>query len=585
MICHYNQAMRSLHQCLLDTDVIRLQAIARFWDVELTAGRQRDIADQLAATMSTPKAVANAWDTLPEDQRQALEALLAAGGRMPLRVFERQWGEIRAMGPGRLERECPWRTPLSPAEGLWYTGFISRIFDHEAEETYEAIFIPPELLLYLPTSPTRFPVISLEPTSEPNVVRPAGDTLLDDACTLLAYLQNESVRPNSDGAWPAHHEARLIRRLRDPDPARLAFLHHLTRRLEWLRVTDSSLLRPDPGPVSDWLQFSTGQQRAALATAWRDDTTWNDLFHVPTLHPEETGAWSNDSLLARKAVLRHLKACAPNTWYTLDDLVAAIKRVDPDFQRPGGDYTTWYIRDVATGAYLSGFENWANVEGALIRHLVTGPLTWLGITDLGTDRCPATTSSHSSPPASFRLTNAGAAFLDLAELPPEPESALLILRPDFTVRAPPARPYERFQLARVADWVSFPLTNNAKENYFVYRLTPTSLERARRQGIPIARVLEFLGQVSGAGVSAPRFIETALTRWEARGCEARLERVLLLRLSSEELMAQIMSSPRTRRFIHEQVGPTVAWVHEHDWPGLIVALGEMGLMADVVSLD
>lgn len=569
--------MRSLHKCLLDTNLTRLQVIARFWDVELTTSRQRDAATQLAEAMVVPQAIAGAWDALPQDHRQALNALLAAGGQMPLRVFSRQWGEIRTMGPGRLEREQPWQAPVSPAEGLWYKGFISRAFDPQAQETYEAIFIPPELyaelrahLSDLSTSPT----VTFEPSANPTTIRSAGDTFLDDVCTALAYLQNERVHPGPGGDWPARHKTRLARQMHAPEPERLALLHHLVRNLGWLRSIATqqksrTTLRPDPGPVTAWLQSPTNQQRNTLTTAWQDDPTWNDLFHVPTIHPEDTGAWRNDPLLARKAILHHLEACVPNTWYRLADFVTLIKQTDPDFQRPSGDYTTWYIRDTTSGTYLPGFENWNKIEGALIHHLITGPLAWLGLIDLGT-------TAPDKPPTTFRLTSAGAAFLGLGKPSPDPEPTSLTLRPDFTVLVPPARRYERFQLARVADWVRV-------GDPFVYRLTPISLKRARQQGIPIARVLEFLGQVTNAPV--PRLIEAALTRWDARGVEARLEHGLLLRISSEELMAQITSSPHTRRLIREQIGPTVALVHERDWPRLVVALGEMGLLTDVTTLQ
>jgi len=568
--------MRPLHQCLIDTELARLQAIARFWDVELTTNRQRDAAAQLAAAMATPEAITNAWHALPDDQRRALGALLAGGGRMPLRIFTRQWGEVRAMGPGRLEREQPWQEPVSTAEGLWYNGFISRAFEQAAEGAYEVVFVPPELRAHLPLPSTPPSTIALEPASKPATIRQAGDALLDDGCTLLAYLQNERLRPNPEGGWPAHHEARLARRLHDADPARLAFLHHLVQHLGWLRVTSPApalsgrCLRPDPGPAAAWLQSSTGQQRDALAQGWRDDSTWNDLFHVATLRPEDTGAWRNDPLLARQAIIRHLQQCRLQTWYALDHFVAAVKQAEPDFQRPDGDYTSWYIRDVATGAYLSGFESWDGVEGALIRYLIAGPLAWLGLADLGA-------TAPGGTPAAFRLTQAGAAFLGLAEPPPEPASAPLTIQPGFTILVPSARRYERFQLARVADWVrtADPLAPA------VYRLTPTSLERARRQGLSVARVLEFLSRVTSAPV--PRFVEAALTRWDTRGVEARLEQAVLLRLSSEGLMAEIKSSPRTQRFIQEQVGPATALVRQRDWHRLIAALGEMGLLPEIVD--
>jgi hypothetical protein len=32
-----------------------------------------------------------------------------------------------------------------------------------------------------------------------------------------------------------------------------------------------------------------------------------------------------------------------SAWYRLEDFVAAIREASPDFQRPGGDYDTWYI--------------------------------------------------------------------------------------------------------------------------------------------------------------------------------------------------------------------------------------------------
>lgn len=561
--------VRSLQQCLLDTDLVHLRAIARFWDVELTASRQRDAAADLAEAMAAPEAVTRAWEALATGPRRALERLLAAGGKMPLLTFTRDWGEIRTMGPARMEREQPWLAPISPAEGLWYSGFIYRAFEQGAAGAYEVIFVPPELLAHLPVPPTPLQALALEAAPAPSEVRADGESLLDDACTLLAYLQNEPVRPDADGDWPPGHTARLARQLRDADPARLAFLRHLVQRLGWLRTADSGRVRPEPAPVTAWLQSPAAQQRETLAAAWRDDPTWNDLFHVPTLRPEDTGAWRNDPLLARQAILRHLRACTPEAWYSLDGFVAAVKQADPDFQRPGGDYKTWYIRDAATGAYLSGFESWDAVEGALIRYLLTGPLTWLGLVDLG------------SPPASFRLTPAGAAFLGLAgESEGQGQAGQgrtlpLRVRDDFTVVVPAARRYERFQLSRVADWVR-------TADPYVYRITPTSLDRARRQGISVARVLDFLSRVTGAPV--PRFVEAALRRWEARGAEARIERGVLLRLSSEELMAQVASSP-VRRFIREQVGPTAALVNERDWPRLIPALGEMGLLPEIIALE
>jgi hypothetical protein len=565
--------MRTLDQALLDAELPRLQAIARFWDVPLSTLHRRDAAMELAEAMTDPEAVERAWEALPDEQRRVLEALLRAAGRMPSRVFTRRWGEIRTMGPGRMNREQPWLDPASPAEGLWYTGLIAHAFAQGEEGTYEVTFVPDELRALLPDPEPEedlIPTARLSPIPRPAHTDRFGDTLLDDACTLLAYLQNHAVRPRQDGAWPAYHERTFHRRLRVSHSVRLALLRHLAHGLEWLHEGKRGALRPDPDRATGWLQDSAPQQRHALATAWREDPAWNDLFHVPELKPADTGAWRNDPLTTRRAFLRHLATvCEPDQWYAIQDLVEAVKATAPDFQRPDGDYTSWYIRDVATGTYLSGFESWEAVEGRLIRHLLTGPLAWLGLTALGR-------REEGASPTAFRLTAAGAYFLELGPSAPPPDEGKLMVRPDFTVHIPPARRYERFQLSRVADWV------RSGEPY-VYRITPASLTRAQEQSIPILRVLGFLLDV--ADTPLPRTIEASLTRWEARGTEAHLERPILLRIDDAELMDQIEHSPLTQSLIRERLGPTTALVATEDWSPLVAALGQMGLLADTRPLE
>ncbi len=584
--------MRSLHRTLLNAELLRLRAIARFWDVTLTSNRQRDVACELdeaiRALLAEPESINDACEALSEAERSVLSDLLAAEGEMPMRVLIRRWGDIRAMGPGRMEREKPWLSPVSPVESLWYKGFIARAFVQGAEGAYEVGFVPLEL--QTPPSRSSFssslsPPPPLSPSLDieikalapPPVVMSGGEALLDDACTFLAYLQNERVHAPSGDDWPSTHWRRLNRQLRHSEAERFAFLRHLARRLGWLRVTDARLLRPEPEAASAWLQSTPTEQQQALFVGWRDDPTWNDLFHVPTLVPEDTGAWRNDPVLARKAVLHDLTMRRqPMTWYAIDDLVATIKHVDFDFQRPDGDYDTWYIRHAETGAYLSGCESWDDVEGALIRYLITCPLLWLGVVDVGREH-------EMGAWTAFRVSAIGARLLDLEMPDLQPEEAnFATIREDFTVRAPSARRYERFQLSRVADWVSSPAICDAPlQATFVYRLTPNGLSRARSQGIPIARVLAFLDRVTGEESPVPRFVETALTRWDARGREVYLAHVLLLRVSDAEILDQITASPRLNRLLDHRVGPTAALVKDRDCPRLIVELGKMGLLPDV----
>ena len=167
---------------------------------------------------------------------------------------------------------------------------------------------------------------------------------------------------------------------------------------------------PSPG----WLTAPPARQLAALQEAWRDDPTWNDLCRVPALVCDQETPWRNDPVATRKAFLPLLARCPRGEWWSLASFIRAVKETDPDFQRPSGDYTSWYIREVASGAYLSGFESWDSVEGALIADLLTGPLRWLGVV----------ASGAVDGDVACRLTEAGARLLDLAPgeaLPPPPQ--------------------------------------------------------------------------------------------------------------------------------------------------------------------
>lgn len=563
----YNSgAMPLLRQALLDTYLIRLRTIARFWGIPLTGSGQREVALELTQAMSRPGATQRVLDDLSEDEWEALQALLASEGRMPARVFSREWGEIRAMGPGRMERELPWEHPASPAESLWYRGLLFQSFERGPDGAYEVFFIPVEIRSHLPSPGNEQSAITLEPVEAPNHVISGQDLLLDDACTLLTYVHNHHPWPDLEHGWPASHKQRLLQRLRCEDPARLTFLDHLARRIGWLRDEEAERLRLHAEAVTTWLQSDPRDQRRAVVETWRDDPTWNDLFHVPSLEPEDTGAWRNDPLLPRRALLRHIRACTPTDWYEMEDFVKAIKEADPDFQRPDGHYDSWYIRDSETKEYLTGFESWDNVEGRLIRHLLSRPMTWLGLIELGAE-------SPNQRIRAFRLSEEGAIFLDLAEpSPPPPGPAPARLQPGFLVSLPASRRYERFQLSRVAEWIQ-------SGERFLYRLTPRSLGRARRQGIPLARVLKFVEEITEA--PAPRPVKKALNRWGIQGVEVSIQDAVLLRLSDEELMNRILDSPRLKKLVDERIGPTAAVIEPQDWPELVVQLEALGLLPDV----
>src|SRR2546425_1727478 len=99
--------MPPLHRVLADHDLGLLRLMAGLWGLELAAGSQREAADELAARMLAPELAAENIAALPADAHAAFDQL-AREGRQLLAWFTRRYGELRAMGPARRDRERPW---------------------------------------------------------------------------------------------------------------------------------------------------------------------------------------------------------------------------------------------------------------------------------------------------------------------------------------------------------------------------------------------------------------------------------------------------------------------------------------------
>jgi len=562
-----------------------LRAIAEMHDLELSSNRQEEAVVQLVEELLQPEEVALTLDGLSPTEQEALEAIIAQGGRIRAPLFLREYGELRAFGPGRLEREKPWLEPANAAEGLWYRGLIYKVFDEVEDYRGEFFFIPQDLLSLLPQAEKGSPSFTVGPSSQPPVVRQGDLAFLEDICTFLGYLQREEVKPLRGGYLPRPVMERLNERfIVKEDPVgivhergtqRLAFLHHLCRQLRLVRVR-GGLLRPGSAEARAWLKSSPADQIAALQAAWCDDPQWNELWHVPSLRCEDTG-WRNDPLATRQRFLKHLSQCPPDQWLSLASFVQAIKGSDPDFQRPDGDYSSWYIRQTDTGRYLSGFGSWDQVEGALIAYFIAQPLHWLGVTSLGYENNDVLLrlDLQSSLPAFFLITPWGATFLGLSHQEQEQWSPRPIeIRPDFTVLVPVGGSlYHRFQVERFAD------RQGSEEEAYLYHVTQDSLARLLREDIKVETILGFLKQATAGRL--PANVAHTLRRWGQKYGQVSLRPVVLLQVKDELILQKLQTLPQIRPYLREIISPTAATVAEKDWPRLVEELRKLGYLPRV----
>ena len=546
--------MRTLLKALQEHELIVLRVIGEWWELDLTGEDKSSSCKALAERLAQLDFAQEVLYLGPEEAA-AIQTLVQSNGRSPVAAFERLHGEVRLMGPGALEREEPWFDPISPVESLWYRGFVYRGFDETAEGMIEFYYLPDELLEKLPRPEKpkevrQTAVTNLTPVPEPNRYTPASSSAVDDLTTLLALAQRTALRSEALDLLPQV--------LLDANADRRSLLINLAREMEMLREVEGGI-RPTRTAVS-WLTKSREAQLRALMDAW-SSSGWNDLCHTPGLRCEGD-QWRNDPILARTALLDAL----PQTpdWYSLNDLISHIKQTDPDFQRPDGNYDTWYVRDVAQDNYLSGIENWELVEGRLLAFLVQGPLFWLGLAETAVQG-----KYHL-----FRLTDRALEWL--ANSPPAAEEVTvpIIVQPDSTILAAHnANRHHRFQVARISE--AQPVEPGKP---YAYQITPASLKQARAEGIEPDRILTFLQEASERPL--PAATKRGIERWRERGVEGRLETAVILRVRDAGILETLRSNAKTRDFIDESLGELAATVRLENWQKLREAAAQLGLLLD-----
>jgi hypothetical protein len=550
--------MRSLLHTLQDYDLGHLRILAELWGIDLSQGPALQAAESIARTMLDPATLTEITDSLPVPIRDAYNYLLHLGGRAPLSDFVRRFGPLREMGPGRRDREKPWRDTTSPVEALWYRGLIARAFVDTPSGPREFVFIPPDLANLLPQPAPPHSEPPGGPIAPPPKSQPASSVAVDDTTTLLAALRRHPA--NETDMTLAQRES-VSPYLFQPDS--LDLLLSLLRDEE---ILVEPPLCPDPQSVRTYLDTPRTDALRRLLLAWERSSAWNELAHVPYLICSSE-VWPNDPLASRRIVLGYISQIPLRSWWDLNSFIAALRDRQPGFQRPAGDFESWYLRDIRNGAFLRGFEHWDAIEGAMLRYLITGPMHWLGVADLGR-------TNDGGPVTSFRLTPAAAVLSDpQAHLAIKESTASATVQPDGRIVVPRrALRALRYQIARFSSWEPIDDVN------YYYRLTPAGLETASNQGLELSHVFTILETAGEEPI--PVSLKRALERWVDRGSEGRFRRETILQVRDPNVLSELQRNRATARYLGEVLGPKTLIVREQDLAPLCSASARLGILLD-----
>jgi hypothetical protein len=536
--------MPDLIHSLLKQDIGHLRIIAEFWGLELEATDVDSAREELSASLLDLDLLAELLDSLSPQADSALHDLVSAGGRIPWQAFTRKYGDIREMGAGKRDRERPHLKPASTAEILFYRGLLARAFFETEKGPQEFAYIPDDLLELIQTKEESEALSQSkggntdEVQTQAALGRPASpgergkeiladDSILDEATTTLAALRMGRSNWQFD--------------------VRLSAL-----------LTSANLIKKNTiqtEAVKAFLEASRKDALKMLCDAWLESTTFNELKLMPGIVCE--GEWTNQPQETREFLLHLLDALPEGKWWSLNSFVREVKIKYADFQRPAGDYDSWFIKRESDGQYLRGFSYWDQVDGALIKYFITGILHWLGQVDLSL-------ADGAVEPTAFR-------FAEHAIRNTLTEDKKLHISSQGKITAPRLSPrVVRYQISRFGEW------EEQKNDDYKYRLTPHSLSKAKEQGLKIEHLLSLLAKHS-AGI--PPSLVKALKRWEVNGTEARVQTQVILKVSKPEVLEEMRRS-KAAKFLGEVLSPTTVIVKSGAIQKVMEALTELGLLAE-----
>ncbi|HLF26212.1 MAG TPA: helicase-associated domain-containing protein [Anaerolineae bacterium] len=396
------------------------------------------------------------------------------------------------------------------------------------DQALKTAFIPEPIRRHLPQPPPLPEAPPPKPIEVAAVEEGSARTFQRDLYLYWSYVRDHKVTVTAKGDLhkKALGEVDAVLLTRAPVAKGDAELNH--PRLRFLRglLTALGLLSMSPerellaAPDADFFAQPPADRVRRGYEAWRDGDFYNDLLSLPSrLRPSSSQLPlipAHPSIVeARRRVLDLIGKSDVKGWRALDRLCEQMQELDDEFlfRRPPrrSSYYYGYSGHPYSGLNPLGVvfpevhkeeEGWEKVEANFIRGIVTGPLFWMGLTDLGSSGKPVALSA-------FRLTPLGAWALGLGPRPEIPaEGGRVIVQPNLHVVA-----LDPVNEALLAALDRFAERLNA-ERAVEYRLTRASVYAGQQAGWDVARIKSFLREQTGAEI--PANVARTLDEWQAQ---------------------------------------------------------------------
>ncbi len=580
----------------------------------------------LAGVLAQAQHVKATWADLAPAERAVMEALQRGGGRLSVRALRETLKLQGVLETPRQSARPPLpyaslvaadplvKNPRRPEDIVARLCLRGLIFDADSESfrtqsqggaqlplrdfgrPVTTVFIPASSRRQLPAPPP-LEVVKPAPLAMAAVSEGSARAFQRDLYLYWSFVRRQPLSLTAKGeprkAQLKEVNATLLVRAElgkgegELDHPRLRFVRQLLGGLKLLETsrTTSTVTASDP---AGFFALPAAERVQQCFDAWRAGTFWSDLLLLPREVRPRAGGFleTGDPGLAkaRGQVLEYIAGLALDyDWVPFDELIAQIRGAEYEFlfsRRPASSY---YYSPHPYSSYgnrlgldFDGIdseeEGWDQVEANFIRGVVTGPLLWMGLADLGW-----LGEADAAPPDGFRLTALGRYVLDLGPQPEIPsEGGRVIVQPNLHIVA----------LDPVVDATLLTLDHFAErlsaERAVEYRLTRASVYAGQQAGWDTPRIKAFLREQTGSEL--PGNVARTLDEWQAQHERIVLYPRVTLAHGLPAALDTLAQSKQAASLVAARLTPELARLTgAAAIPGVVQALGEAGSLPVVTA--
>jgi len=365
------------------------------------------------------------------------------------------------------------------------------------------------------------------------------------------------------------------------------FVYALLAELGTVSSSPGAPVVSDEKRFQQFLKMAPSEQTRAILHAWVNSTTWSEmeiaLRASDDMHLRRNSSYSTykpshlyrEWRAGRETVLRFLSLLDEGRWYSTEGFLKRVYELNPQLLHSHSHRSVWWIESrKAKKQFGTTLDDWQQSFGQFIISMLTGPLFWLGVVQLG---YASPGDATGEAPDALQITPVGALAFGREAVQVSRASPAALGKPGVemgeemtvTLRSSAASSRLHDLLHLVGE------LQKATPDHFVYQITAGGVQAALEQGESVESITATLAKLTGLEV--PAAWEERMRAWSQNHGKFHVyDDLTLVELADDYALLELLANTSLREKIVYQFSPRLLAIHPEAVDMLVQEMEKQG---------